>query len=88
MFRFFRKNKFPKRIYDVWYNASVHCKDSEFPIVFDEEHRYIDCKIGLKVAMFRDDNGKLIYYRVTNIRSRYGDFIFQSDGIRCDLQRV
>ena len=82
------KNKYPKEVKGVWYNQSVHCDDEEFPIVFDEQDEYIDCEIGLKVPMFRDNKDKLIYYKVISMKSRYGDFLYPSDGIRCNLKRI
>ena len=40
--------RLPKRIKNVWYNRSVHIAKEEFPIVWDENERYINPKIGLK----------------------------------------
>lgn len=85
MFKFL-KRKYPKRITTVWYNQSIHCEDEEFPIVFDENERYIDCKKGLKVAMFRDEKERLVWYEVTDWTKRVADFVYPSDGIKCDLK--
>ena len=36
--------KLPLRIKNVWYNRSVHISKENYPIVFDENERYIDPK--------------------------------------------
>lgn len=80
------KYKQPKTHNSVWYNCSVHMSDRKYPIVFDENDNYIDCEIGKLVVMDEFENDKKAYYKITDIKSRYGDFIYPSDGIRCNMK--
>lgn len=77
----------PRHIKDVWWNQSCWMKDKKYPIVFDENKRYIECEIGLEVVMGELKSGKKIYYKVVKIwRTRGSDFYYPSDAINCNLK--
>ncbi len=81
------KYKLPKKINKVWYNRSVHISNMKYPIIFNENKRYINCEIGLKVVMNEFENGKKAFYKVSKIRNlRGGDWLYDSDNIECDLE--
>ena len=80
------RNRLPKYKYDVWYNYSAHTKEVVYPIIFDEKDKYIDCKIGVKVIMGKTNSGKNIYYEVVGIRSRNGDWLYDSDSYKCKMK--
>ena len=76
---------FPKHKKDVWYNYGVWTK-GEYPIVFDENKNYIECKIGLIVQMGVTECGKKVFYEITDTyRTRGGDFYYPSDAINCNM---
>jgi hypothetical protein len=80
-------NKIPKYKMDVWYNASIWMKEEKYPIIFDKDKRYIDCKMGLKVIMGEDKNKNKIYYTVIKIyREKGSDYFYSSDAIYCNLK--
>jgi hypothetical protein len=79
-------NGIPKHKKDVWYNQSNNMSDRKYPIIFDKNKKYIDCKIGLEVIMDITKDGKNVYYKVTKIRKTKGsDWLYPSDAINCDL---
>jgi len=81
------KYKLPNRIKDVWYNVAVHSSKTDYPVVFDENNKYIDCKVGLKVKMYKLKNGKFAYYEVVKIRRAHNsDWLYDSDRNNCDLR--
>lgn len=81
------KNRLPRKIVDVWYNVTAHSSTTKFPVIFDENHDYIECEIGLKVKMKELKNGDSVYYEVTRIRcSSGGDWLYPSDNTQCDLK--
>lgn len=81
------KNKCPKIINNVWYNLSVHSSKTDFPQVFDDNKKYIYCKMGLKVKMIQLKDGRFAWYEVIKIKySSGGDWLFDSDRINCDVK--
>lgn len=80
------KNKLPKYKYDVWYNYSAHTKEVVYPIIFDKDGKYIDCKIGTKLIMGKTDKGQDIYYEVIAKKYRSGDWLYDTDGIKCTMK--
>lgn len=80
------KNKLPEYKYQVWYNHSAHTRQVVYPIIFDKDGKYIDCKVGLKCIMGKTDKGQDIYYEVTDINYRSGDWLYDTDGIKCDMK--
>jgi len=82
----YKKFKFPKTKKDVWYNYGVWTK-GEYPIVFDENKNYIECKIGLIVQMGITECGKKVFYKITGkYFTKGGDFYYPSDAINCDME--
>ena len=88
MFKLIQRLRYrlPKRIKNVWYNRSVHTSKEEYPIVFDENERYIDPKLGLKCKMRKLKNGKFAYYKIVKIKKSKGsDWLYSTDNIDCDM---
>jgi len=81
------KNKSPKYIKDVWYNVTVWNKERKYPIIFDKNDNYINCKLGLKVVMKELENNEKVYYEVVKLYDRQGgDYYYSSDATYCDLR--
>ena len=38
-------HKLPKHMKCVWYNQTVWIHDAKYPIVYDDDKKYIPCKI-------------------------------------------
>jgi len=80
-------NKIPKYKKDIWYNISNNIPDKKYPIIFNKDGRYIDCKLGLEVIMGVTKKGNKIYYKVIKIRrTRGSDWLYPSDASNCDLK--
>mgnify|MGYP003671009134 FL=1 len=80
-------NGIPKYKKDVWYNQSNNMSDRKYPIIFDSNKSYIDCKIGLEVIMGVTKDNKNIYYKVVKMKKTRGsDWLYPSDAINCDLK--
>lgn len=73
--------------YGVWYNHHVHDRKA-YPVVFDKEGNYIDCKVGVKLLMGKTKSGDNIYYKVTSYhRDRpWSDWLYSSDSIKCTMK--
>lgn len=86
MLNFFKRLKY-KDINNVWYNSHVYDRNN-YPVIFDKEGNYIDCKIGQKLIMGKTDSGKNIYYEVVGYyRERpWADWLYPSDAIRCKMK--
>ena len=69
------------------YNLAIHSSSNKYPHVFDDKGKYIPCQVGLKVIMSHTEDGRPVYYEVVKIiRSRGGDWLYDSDCINCDLK--
>lgn len=76
----------PKYYHKLWYNQAVHCRDTKYPIVFDNDKKYINCREGLECVMDETQDGRLIYYKITKTYYRSADWLYDSDGYSCDLK--
>jgi hypothetical protein len=80
------KYKLPKYYKDVWYNQSLHMSKIEYPVVFNENDKYIYPKKGLLVLMEVKD-GYYFYYKIINItRSKGSCWLYDTDPINCTLK--
>jgi hypothetical protein len=80
-------HRIPKYYKNVWYNQSVYIKERKYPIIFDEDERYINCFVGRTVAMGKTKDGRDVNYKVISLwRTSGGDWLSDSDAINCDLQ--
>lgn len=80
-------NRLPLYEKDIWYNISNNISERKYPVIFDENGRYINCKIGLSVLMGRTKSGKGIYYKVVKMwRTSGGDWLYDTDAINCNLK--
>lgn len=77
--------KLPKTIVGVWYNRSVHgC--GKYPIIFDNDKKYIHPRTGICVVMNELSDGRKVYYRITKIwRGCGGDWLYDTDACNCNL---
>lgn len=81
----------PNEYKKVWYNQSAYAKkgETEYPIIFDENKRYIRCEEGLEVIMGYTSEGLPIWYEVVKIKYGGGsDYLYESDSTYCDLKLV
>jgi len=79
--------RLPKYKEDIWYNRSVWMSNKTYPLVFDDNQKYINCEVGLEVLMGITKSGLGIYYEVIKVfKTRGSDFIHPSDAINCDLK--
>lgn len=84
-FKYFKKEKFPRYLKNIWYNYGVH-SENQYPIVFDENKKYIDCEVGKCVQMNTTSEGKKVFYEITKMwHTRGSDFLYSSDSINCDM---
>ena len=82
---FNRRQGFPKRYKNVWYNFHVYDRE-KYPVVFNDDGKYIECQIGQVVQMGVTEGGERVYYRVTQLwHTRGSDWLYSSDSINCDL---
>ncbi len=82
---FSKRYGFPIQMKNVWYNYGVHSKGN-YPIVFDENKKYIECEIGTVVQMGETYCNKKVFYKVVKMwRTRGSDFLYPSDAINCDM---
>lgn len=80
-------NGLPKYYNDVWYNKSAYISEEKYPVIFDENNQYIDCKIGLQVKMGETPGGRDIFYEVVKMwGTRGSDFLYSSDSTNCKLK--
>ena len=80
-------HRLPNRINNVFYNQSNYIEAEKFPVIFDENGEYIDCRIGVKSVMLITKCGKKAYYEVVKIRTTRGsDWLYPSDAINCDFK--
>ena len=80
-------HKLPKHMKCVWYNQTVWIHDAKYPIVYDDDKKYIPCKIGLIVVVGKTKNDKNIFYKVKKMTYSEGyDLCYSSDAINCDLK--
>jgi hypothetical protein len=93
--RLFKPRKFPKYIKNVWWNGAAYIKDCKFPVIFDENEKYIHCEEGMEVAMFENDLtyrghpvAERAMYKVTKVwRDRpWSDWLHSSDSIHCNME--
>lgn len=79
--------KLPKRYSKVWYNASAHMSGEVYPLIYDDNSNYIDCREGLLVVMKIFPGNKRAYYKVVKIhQERNGDWRYDSDRIKADMK--
>ena len=71
---------------DVWFAKVVHCEDEKYPPAFDDDGEFIDYSIGDIAPILELPNGKLAYYKITNIKRKGGsDWLYSSDAYAYDL---
>lgn len=71
---------------DVWYNSNVYNK-VDYPKVWDKDGEYIEAKVGNEYVMKEDEEGQHIY-KIIDMKCRTGDYLHDSDGIRCVMEYV
>lgn len=89
MWKFIQRilNRLPKYKFSVWYNHHAHDRKA-YPIIFDADKKYIDCKIGVKLVMGETKDGEKIYYKVVKYwRERpWADWLYETDCINCHMK--
>lgn len=75
----------PYHYTNKWYNASAYDKKA-YPKIFDEKGEYIYPKDGVKVIMNHLEDGRAVYYEISNTYNQLGgDWLHDTDRINCDL---
>lgn len=76
----------PRTIENEWFAKVVHMEEEKLPPAFDDEGTFIDYEVGHIVPIKDLKNGKMAFYKITNITRQRGNWLYDTDAFKYDLE--